>query len=441
MSPRLAFHRPAQDPIGQSITLQQSTSDNNAGGTSIERLGSRSDPSSPNRVLILCAGYFPGYRRGGPGRSIAGMVQVLGEGLAFSIITEDRDRGDEQPYPDVDVKSWNVLGTSRVRYIPMGWFDFARILRVITVERHDVLYANSFFDPRFSIIPVLARKISTQSKSGLLIAPRGEFSPGALELKAWRKRIYIALARAAGIYNDATWHASTPHEAADIRRVMGPAAHVIVARNISSVAAAEGAVPSSSVEQAAGPRLLRLCFLSRLSRKKNLKFLLEVLTGCRVPAALDIYGPVEDAAYWRECEAVMAKLPPAVTARYCGVVPHDQVQQTLARYDLFCLPTLGENFGHVFLESWAAGVPVLISDQTPWRDLGRQQLGMEVPLDRPEQYGAFIEQVASWSPAERRAVRQRCVAHALAQAQDPDVIRANREMFIAVAARRPGGTA
>ena len=34
-------------------------------------------------------------------------------------------------------------------------------------------------------------------------------------------------------------------------------------------------------------------------------------------------------------------------------------------YDLLFLPTKGENFGHVILESMSAGTPVLISDTTP----------------------------------------------------------------------------
>jgi hypothetical protein len=41
----------------------------------------------------------------------------------------------------------------------------------------------------------------------------------------------------------------------------------------------------------------------------------------------------------------------------------------LAEYDLFLFPTLGENYGHVISEALASGCPVVISDQTPWRNL------------------------------------------------------------------------
>ena len=33
------------------------------------------------------------------------------------------------------------------------------------------------------------------------------------------------------------------------------------------------------------------------------------------------------------------------------------------------LPSKGENFGHIIMESLAASTPVIISDLTPWKDL------------------------------------------------------------------------
>jgi glycosyltransferase involved in cell wall biosynthesis len=44
------------------------------------------------------------------------------------------------------------------------------------------------------------------------------------------------------------------------------------------------------------------------------------------------------------------------------------------------LPTRNENFGYVILEALLAGCPVILSDQTPWRDLDAKQAGWVVPL-------------------------------------------------------------
>ena len=35
-----------------------------------------------------------------------------------------------------------------------------------------------------------------------------------------------------------------------------------------------------------------------------------------------------------------------------------------------------ENFGHVIVESWQNGCPVLISENTPWKNLESQKLDL-----------------------------------------------------------------
>jgi glycosyltransferase involved in cell wall biosynthesis len=48
------------------------------------------------------------------------------------------------------------------------------------------------------------------------------------------------------------------------------------------------------------------------------------------------------------------------------------------------MPTLGENFGHIFLEALAAGCPLMISDRTPWLELEAKGIGWDLSLDKPE---------------------------------------------------------
>jgi glycosyltransferase involved in cell wall biosynthesis len=76
---------------------------------------------------------------------------------------------------------------------------------------------------------------------------------------------------------------------------------------------------------------------------------------------------VEDAAHWRACQRLMAALPANVTVQHKGSVAPEAVSATFAAYDLFAFPTHGENFGHVVFEALRAGIPVMISDRTPWQ--------------------------------------------------------------------------
>jgi glycosyltransferase involved in cell wall biosynthesis len=114
---------------------------------------------------------------------------------------------------------------------------------------------------------------------------------------------------------------------------------------------------------------------------------------------------------------------------YEGAVPAEKVGDVLSCSDLFFLPTRGENFGHVFVESWAAGVPVLTSDQTPWRDLERQGVGWDLPLGDASAFARVIDDAARWSAEQRAEYRDRCLRFAEHHVRSDSATEDNRRMF------------
>ena len=116
----------------------------------------------------------------------------------------------------------------------------------------------------------------------------------------------------------------------------------------------------------------------------------------------EIFGPAEDAAYWKSCQDLIANLPPNIRVHWHGETSNDGVVAAMATTDLFFLPTAGENFGHAIFEALSTGVPVLISDQTPWRDLAAASAGWDLPLADMDRWVEAIETFAAW-PSERRA--------------------------------------
>src|SRR5208282_1341205 len=83
----------------------------------------------------------------------------------------------------------------------------------------DVIYLNSFFS-RLTIGTLLLRKVGLLPFAAVVLAPRGEFSPGALELKRPRKLLYRAVARAIGLCRGVLWQASSPRDEQQIRAVV-----------------------------------------------------------------------------------------------------------------------------------------------------------------------------------------------------------------------------
>ena len=380
--------------------------------------------SDKPRILVLTGCYLPGFRGGGPLRTIFNAVNSLHGDFDFHILTADRDLGDAAPYLGIDGAVWHTVGHAQVRYLSPAEQRPADLWRVIAQTDHDLLYLNSFFSPRFTIGPLLGRRLGRLPRRPVLLAPRGEFSSGALGLKRLKKRAYIRLAKAVGLYRGVIWQATSPHEENDIRRVMGAGVRIRLAVDI--------ACPPASLELSPrqGGAPLRIVFLSRISRMKNLQRAIEMLRGVQSPVVFDVYGPAEDAAYWAACQQAAKGLPPHVQFNYRGALYPAQVPETLAGYDLFYLPTLGENFGHVIAEALGCGLPVLISDQTPWRDLAAKRLGWDLPLADADAFAACIDECSRLPATDYDAWRQHIRAWALANIGNDEAVDQNRQLFM-----------
>jgi glycosyltransferase involved in cell wall biosynthesis len=385
------------------------------------------------RVLVFSDYYLPGYKGGGPIRTLSSLVAQLGDEIDWLIVTRDRDLGDETPYPDVVAGRWQEFQGARVYYGDPGSFSWSGVRKLLRSVEYDVLYLNSFFARHLSMLPLALMRLGLVPARPVVLAPRGEFSPGALGLKRNRKSFYITLARAAGLYRGVHWHASTELELNDIRDWFGARAAVSVAPNPSI---APGEAPRlARAEKQAGA--LRIVFLSRVSRKKNLIGAIQMLRGVAGAVELRVVGPVDDGAYHAECVTAAASLPGNVAVVFEGPVSHADALAIFQESDLLFLPTLGENFGHVILESLLYGCPVLLSDQTPWRGLEPEGVGWDVPLQETDRFRRILQQCVDMPAQEHAEWSSRAHAYALRYLQGRDAARKTGALFVRAA--RPGG--
>lgn len=378
------------------------------------------------KILVFVSGFPPGYRFGGPAKSILNMVNALGSDFEFSIVTSDRDAGDDLAYSGITVDQWVQAYGARVLYCSPARMTLDSVSSLLRETPHDLLYLNSFFAPRFSIFPLMARRFSGLPRVPTVLAPRGEFSIGALRLKSWKKCAYIATGEVLGLFRGLKWHASTELEAADIRKRLGVEEDsVFVASNLLSTTSV-----ASPYHRARAPgEPLRVVFLSRISPKKNLDFALEVLSGTNLPMTFSIVGPEEDAAYSARCRALADRLPDTIRVEWVGARPPEAVPQTMADHDLLFLPTHGENFGHVIAEALSAGTPVLLSDTTPWRELEAAGVGRDLPLGDVGRFREALRVAWHQSPNEVAKMRERAATFVRNRQQDGAVVEANRALF------------
>jgi len=360
------------------------------------------------RILVCTGSYLPGYKSGGPIRSIANLVVHLSPYFDFYVVTRDRDSTDTEHYPGVVPDKWDRVGSARVLYCSS--VGFALLRRVVRVVQPDIIYLNSFQDV-FTLISVVLRRGGAFGKIPTLLAPRGEFSAGALEIRGRKKALYLRAAKLLGLHEDLHWQVTSLQEKRDL--LQAAPARLIDPDSIHLVGNICNAVASTAPHVAKIPGSLKLAFISRMCEQKNLHFLLEVLREVRGAVLLSLFGPVtgKDVAYWKRCNAMLVQLPDNIQVDYRGSLDHPAVPQALHDHHFFVLPTKGENFCHAAVESFVNGTPVILSDETPWLRLAEAKAGFDISLsDRagwvealqrcvdmdPQTYALYLEGTAQY---------------------------------------------
>ena len=390
---------------------------------------------APPKVTVFTYSYPPGYMGGGPTRSVHGLVEALADEFRFSVVTSALD-GPAATHPMASVvpDRWTTSGQARVWYESRPRMTARTIVRLLRDSAPDIIYLNSLFDFRFALLPLAVSRVSAR-RAVVALAPRGELAPGALALKTTKKLVFLALFRRLGLHRKVVWHASTDLEKADIEREFGPRVSCFTAIDLHGglfATPAAGREPASPVGERTGKSLV---FFSRISPKKNLIAAIEALALAPGDVRLTVAGPIEDVAYWEQCQAAIRALDDPGRVRYVGEVAGQDVVGFLEKFDLMVLPTLGENFGHVVLESLAAGTPVIVGQGTPWQQLETMGAGWICDPSRPRSIARLIERFVSLPPADRARMRAAARDLARTMVNAPGPVEDNRRAFRQLATR------
>lgn len=297
-------------------------------------------------------------------------------------------------YPEIESNKWIRSELNcEVYYAEADALNYESIKTIMDSCDFDLVYINSFFSKKFSIIPLQILNKYYKTKP-VIFAPRGMLGEGALAIKKLKKRAFIWYAKISGLHNRVVWHATSAEEAQEIKRVINPKTAVVQISNLPKKIKL-----LSDKEKTQGQ--LRACFMSRISEKKNLLYALEVLSRVKdVHVTYTIYGPLEDKGYWEKCQLQIEQLPENIHVHYAGSVAPKDIEQAFVSQHIMFLPTLNENFGHSIVESLLCGCPVIISDQTPWNDLQKHGAGFALALSAPDKFVEAIRVYANMDEVE-----------------------------------------
>lgn len=332
-------------------------------------------------ILIIMGRYLPGYKDGGPVRSIKNLVDYLGEEYNFKILTCDRDHGDQSSYPNIKVNAWNKVGNANVYYVPPKGFKMSLIKEL--ANKCDLVYCCGCFND-YAINTLLLKRVN-MIKVPVIVAAMGLFSPMEFRLKYGKKKLFTTLFNLTGMFKKIYWSATSDMEIAEIKQQVWTNDNFFIAEDLPRKVHETQIVKEKEIGK------LKVVWISRIAPKKNLKGAIQILQKVKGDIEFTIYGPKHVPEYWDECEKELKKLPSNVKWCWKGNVESENVVETLKEQHVFLFPTLGENYGHVIQEALSAGCLVILSDQTPWKNIEEENVGNIIPLFQEEKYVLALE--------------------------------------------------
>jgi glycosyltransferase involved in cell wall biosynthesis len=377
---------------------------------------------SKKKILVFIDWYLPGFRAGGPIRSCANLIAHLSDEFDFFVVTRDTDYMDSHPYSSVKKNEWNELHDgSSVFYISKENLKITTVRKIIREVNPDIIYLNGIYSFYFTIIPLL---LIDKKKTKVIVAARGMLAPGAIAIKSLKKKIFLSLSKMSGLFNNVTFHATSEEEKKQIVDIFSKA-HVCIAPNLPRKIYNSRNIKVNKLEGE-----LRLFNIARIAPEKNLLFALEVLKNVKEKVEFDFFGPIYDNHYWEQCKKNIASLSSNIIVRYRGIAEGEQIFQLMKNYHFLFLPSRGENFGHIILEAMSAGLPVIISDQTPWKNLQEKKAGWALPLEKPNDFIAVIKKGIWMNRDEYEIYSKGAFAFASEYIHDEKKILMNKQLFL-----------
>ncbi len=201
----------------------------------------------------------------------------------------------------------------------------------------------------------------------------------SMRRSAWKKHLAWWTYTRRVLDHAACIHATEPREASEVGALV-PRAQVVLIPTGVTVSRDTSVRSHLDVCRRLGldPTKRYMLFLSRIHPRKGLHTLLEAWASIRRQNddwRLLVVGPTEDRHYWARAKDLIRAGGLSDSVIYKGVLVGRAKEDAYAAAELFVLPSLFENFGHVVAEALAAGCAVITTTETPWQDVATHGAG------------------------------------------------------------------
>ena len=332
-------------------------------------------------------------RLGGPSVSVPRMAEALSRlGHKVELLSTDSHSSDPEGSGYLTSRRFKRIWPEQLCISP----ELDHYLRN---TGYDIMHSNGLWHRTVHYAGKAARRADIPH----VLAPRGMLSPWAISYKRWRKRLAGPLIHPRLLSRVTAFHATSPTEADDIRK-LGYTQPICVAPNGIDA-------PTQEEEALARRYWLNACpeaferptalFYSRFHRKKRLLELIDLwITEAPQDWLLLIVGFPQEYDVNQLNEYIVRN----GGANNITVFDGSEAPPPYVAASLFLLPSFSESFGIVVAEALANGVPVLVTDTTPWLHVNETEFGWCGPWS--EYRGALKDALALGPVTLRERGRQ-----------------------------------
>jgi glycosyltransferase involved in cell wall biosynthesis len=360
------------------------------------------------RVLHVSPYFAPAHQYGGPPASILGLCKGLQRsGVDVEVVTTTAN--GRTPLPPSSPEGGEYEGVP-VRYVPAAFprrFFGAKIRQPLAdaLQRADVCHIHGVWN----VPEWWASHLARAARVPYVVSPRGMLQPQAMQRGRARKALAYSLVERRNLSRAALLHATSDQEADAIDKLRLGVKIAVVPNGVDLCAPQQAVKGYRARLGIAGDAFLVL-FLGRVHRIKRLDLIAAAFAELRSthPSAhLVLAGPDEH----RLMPDLLRRLAPHASAVHApGEVSGEEKWALLKDADVMVQASDSESFGVAIVESLAAGVPVVATTTTPWRELDARGCGFWV-----EQTSAAIAdalRVLAADPARRARMGERAAAYA-----------------------------
>jgi glycosyltransferase involved in cell wall biosynthesis len=305
--------------------------------------------------------------------------------LDFKIITSNSDINNV-PLKNIAANEWTDFNIHTKVFYGDKQFSTLKQVQLLKSLKANAFFIIGIYSFRFTILPILFSR-----SANIILSARGMLHPPALRQKGFKKKLYLAFLKPILKWKKVSFHATDETEKLHIHTAIGNQAKVWVAQNIPNIR------KSNVANKSEGD--IKLLTVALIGPMKNHLQILKSLQNCKHKVQYDICGPIYFPDYWNECLKIIEQLPSNVKVVHHGPIPPNDLDSFYTNAHVFICPSQSENFGHALFEGLSAGKPLITSTNTPWNNLKKNNVGLNVdPI--PEQIKDAIDFFAEMNEME-----------------------------------------